>query len=231
VKSLPDFVCLEDTRRSVDRHFQPGSGGDWVLEDRIIERLTFFDHKEKYELSQHNDTPEFNKTADSLGGARSTGEWASLLGEIFEPSTHTGFQWIRWGNVRARLTHVYQYAVEQRYSQETISHADKEKIIAGFHGQIFVEKGTNVVLRVTVTPDIPPDFPVQDVDQTVDYDYKDIGGQKFLLPSNSVVHMRDGHLGNMNEISWRNYRKYSADTTLSFDEPDDQKKDQPAPKK
>jgi hypothetical protein len=33
--------------------------------------------------------------------------------------------------------------------------------------------------------------------------------------------MRDGHVAWRNEIEWRQYRKYSADTTLTFDTGDD----------
>ena len=220
VKSLPDFLCLEITDRSVDPHYQPGTDGSWSHEDKVIEKLTFFDHQEKYDLYMHNDTATVNKTSDSLGGARSTGEWASLLGELFEPSTDTSFRWVAWKTVRGKLVYEYQYQVDKENSHETISHANKEKIIAGFRGSVFIEKGANVVLRVTVVPDIPPSFPVQDVSQIVDYDYQNIGTQQFLLPYKSSVTMRDGQLGNKNDIQWRSYRKYSADTNLIFDDSD-----------
>jgi hypothetical protein len=35
------------------------------------------------------------------------------------------------------------------------------------------------------------------------------------------VQMRDGHIASMNEIEWRQYRKYSADTSITFDTSDD----------
>jgi hypothetical protein len=235
VKSLPDFLCLEITNRSVDRHYRAGAEGSWSPSDRLIEKLTFFDHKENYELFQHNDTAVVNKSADSLGGARSTGEWASLLGSIFSPQSETDFKWVALKAVRTKPANEFHYSIEQAYSQETVAHGDKEKVITGFHGSVFIEKGTNVVLRITVTPEIPPGFPVQDVDQTVDYDYQDIGGQTFLLPLKSQVTMRDGLIGTRNEIEWRSYRKYSADTNIIFDTGDtpaaDPKKDQPPPKK
>ncbi len=180
------------------------------------------------------------KTWEALGGSISRGEWATLLSEIFQPSTNTDFHWMRWGTLRGHLTHVYQYSVEQQYSQETIGYGgesagDQQKIVAGFHGLLYIQKGTNVVLRVTVVPDIPPSFPVQDVDQIVDYDYQDIGSEKFLLPFHSQVKMRDGHIASLNEIDWRQYRKYSADTSITFDTTDDKPvsddktKEQPTP--
>jgi hypothetical protein len=224
VKSLPDFLCMEVTRRSADLHFQVGSEGSWSPQDRLIEKLTYFDHKENYELLQHNDTALVGKTWETLGGSISRGEWATVLAEVFQPSTNTDFHWLRWGNIRGQLTHVYQYTVEQQYSQETIGHGDppnEQKIVAGFHGLLYIQKGTNVVLRLTVVPDIPPSFPVQDVDQLVDYDFQQIGNQTFLLPLRSQVKMRDGHIAFLNEIEWRQYRKYSADTSITFDTADD----------
>ena len=221
VKSLPDFLCMQVTRRSLDAHFQIGSDGSWSPADRIIEKLTFFDHKENYELIQHNDNSMVGKTWETLGGSISRGEWATLLAEVFEPSTDTEFHWQRWGTLRGQLTHVFQYRVEQENSQETISYQNEQKITAGFHGNVYVDRNTNVVLRITVIPDIPASFPVQDVDQTVDYDYQPIGTSTFLLPLRSQVQMRDGHVAWRNEIEWRQYRKYSADTTLTFDTGDD----------
>jgi hypothetical protein len=220
VKSLPDFLCFEITDRSVDKHYQPGTEGFWGHEDKVIEKLTFFDHHEKYDLYMHNETAIVNRTSDSLGGARSTGEWASLLGEIFEPSTETTFHWVAWKTMRGKLVYEYQYSVAKENSHETVNHGDKEKIVAGYHGSIFIEKGANVVLRVAVISDIPPAFPVQDVNQIVDYDYQIIGTEKFLLPYTSTVTMRDGQFASKNDIRWQKYQKYSADVKLIYDDPD-----------
>ncbi len=251
VKSLPDFICMEDTLRSADFHYEIGSEGSWSPQDRLIEKLTYFDHKENYELQMHNDNATYGKTWENVGGSISRGEWATLLGEIFSPASHTSFHWQRWGTIRGHLTHVFQYSVEQQYSQETIAYGDtassQQRITAGFHGLIYVESGSssepdcvldgncsNVVLRITVTPDIPPSFPVQDVDQTVDYDYQQIGTMTFLLPYTSTMKMRDGHIAWLNNIAWRKYSKYSAQSDIKYDTadvtplPDDKTKEQPA---
>jgi hypothetical protein len=251
VKSLPDFICMEDTHRYADFHFEIGSEGSWSLQDRLIEKLTYFDHKENYELQMHNDTSTYGKTWENVGGAISRGEWATLLGEIFSPGSQTSFHWERWGTIRKHLTHVFQYSVEQQYSQETIAYGDtpssQERITAGFHGLIYMESGSssepdcvldgscsNVVLRITVTPDIPGSFPIQDVNQLVDYDYQQIGTMTFLLPSASTVTMREGHIATRNDIAWRKYSKYSAQSDIKYDTaddtplPDNKTKEQPA---
>jgi hypothetical protein len=233
VKTLPDFICKEVTWRSVDPHFEAGKDGSWSPYDHLIEKLTFFDHKEKYDLIQRNDTAMIGKTWESIGGSISRGEWASLLGEIFDPATHTSFRWQRWGNIRGHLTHVFEYHVEQKYSHETVAF-EKQEITAGFHGLLYVEEGDNFPLRITVVPDIPADFPVQDVNQFVDYDTQKIGDESFLLPLKSQVTMRNGHFGSRNDIEWRQYQKYSAGATITFETsddkptPDDKTQEQPA---
>ena len=232
-KTLPDFLCAEITRRTVDPHFEIGSEGSWSPSDRLVEKLTYFDHKENYELIQHNDTSLVGKTWEAVGGSISRGEWATLMAEIFAPQTHTEFHWLRWGTLRGHLTHVYQYTVRQQYSQESIDYQKEQQITAGFHGLIYVQQGPNVVLRITVIPEIPESFPVQDVNQIVDYDYQQIGDQTFLLPLTSQVTMRDGHVASRNIITWSLYRKYSADTSITFDPaddtplPDDKTREQP----
>jgi hypothetical protein len=235
-KSLPNFLCLQVTRRSVDMHFQPDTEGAWTPEDQIVERLAFLDQKEKYDLIQRNDTALVGKTWEALGGSFSRGEWASLLGQIFEPSSHTEFRWLRWGTLRKQLVHVYQFRVAQEYSQETIDYRGVQKITAGYRGMVWIQKGSNVVLRVSIHPEIPPDFPVQDVDQTLDYDYQEIAGQQYLVPLRSQVQMRDGRIASRNEIEWRKYQRYSADTVIKFEDADaaplsdDKTKEQPPPK-
>jgi hypothetical protein len=233
-KTLPDFVCLQVTRRSVDMHYRPETGGSWSQYDRLLEKLTFFDHKENYDLIQRNDQAMVGKTWKSLGGSISRGEWATVLEEIFDPATHTEFKWLRWGNLDGNLTHVFQYRVEQKYSHETIAAEGSPTITAGFHGLLYVERGDNFPLRITVVPDIPADYPLQDVDQLVDYRFQKIADETFLLPADSRVTMRNGQDGFRNEIVWQQYHKYSAGTSIIFDTgddksiPDDKAKEQPA---
>ena len=47
-KSLPDFLCLQVTRRYMDRHFVKGQEGSWSPVDRVAAKLTYFGQEEKY---------------------------------------------------------------------------------------------------------------------------------------------------------------------------------------
>jgi len=220
-KSLPNFICLQLTRRLVDAHFQPGSKGAWTPSDRIVEKLSYFDQQEKYEPITVNENPMFGKTWESLGGSISRGEFGSLLRDVFEPQTDAIIVWDHWGTLRKKLCYVFRYAVLQRNSRYSVAYEKKEQTVPGYHGLIYVEKGLNVITRLTIEPDMPEGFPVQEIHQVIDYDFVDISGQPHLLPLFSQVQSRAGRYGSRNEIEFRKYQKYAADTTIKFDASDD----------
>jgi hypothetical protein len=229
--SLPDFICLEVTRRYHDLHFKPDTEGSWAISDRLAEKLTYFDQKEKYEAISHNDTSLYGKSVESLGGSLSRGDFGSILREIFVPESDAEFRWERWGNLDGHLMHVYTYHIDQPHSKYTIdfdNHAQQST--PGYHGEIFVEQGSNVIMRITLTAEPPVDFPIQNVHQVLDYRYIDLSGQKFLLPQNGTVISRVQGVGTKNEIDFRGYKRYSADATITFsdvDEPEAPKQPDP----
>lgn len=220
-KTLPDFICMQVTRRSVDLHYKPGTEGSWSQSDRLVEKLTYFEQKEKYEAIAHNDNALYGKQAEAFGGALSRGDFGTLLREIFDPSSDAEFHWERWTTLdNKHWFHVYTYAIDQAHSHETISHNNVETVTAAFHGEIFIEEGANVFWRITVDPEPPATFPVQNIHQQIDYRYIDLSGQSFLLPVNGTVVMRADGVGSKNEIDFRKYSKYSADATITFDDSD-----------
>lgn len=226
--TLPDFICLQVTRRYVDPHYKPGAEGSWSPSDRLAEKLTYFDQKEKYEAISHNDQSLYGKQADQFGGALSRGDFGTVLREIFDPSSDAEFHWERWGNLdNKHWFHVYTYSIDQAHSHETISHDNTETVTAAFHGEVFVQEGANVIWRITVEPTPPATFPVQDIHQVLDYRSVDLSGQSFMLPVNGTVIMRADGRGSKNEIDFRSYRKYAADATIKFDDADSDKDPDP----
>lgn len=222
-KTLPDFICMQVTRRYLDPHYRPGTDGSWAVSDRIAEKLTYFDQHEKYEAISHNDNSLYGKAAESFGGALSRGDFGTLLREIFEPATSAEFHWEKWGNLdNKHWMHVYTYSVDQAHSNDTLDYNHgAARATAAYHGEIFIEKGPNVVWRITVEPTPPASFPIQNIHQVLDYRYTELSGQQFLLPINGTVIMRADGVGSKNEIDFRSYRKYSADTSITFADDDD----------
>ncbi len=229
-ENLPNFICLQVTRRYTD---QAGKG-NFALMDTIAERLSYFEQKEDYKVVSRNGVPVTGMKHEQMGGASSSGEFGSMLKEIFSPSSQTDFEWERWATLRGKRMYVYNYRVPQETSQYTIyAEAVKRTIIVGYHGLIYADRDTNRVMRLTMTADnIPPDFPVQDMGLDLNYDYTTISGAEFLLPLKSELHSRDGRYLVKNETEFRLYNKFGTESEIKFDIPDalpeDQTKEQPA---
>jgi hypothetical protein len=219
-KTLPDFICFQVTRRSVDPLYEANSEGSWMLLDRIVEKLSYFERKEKYEPITVNERAMPGMGRESLGGAISSGEFGSLLLGVFEPRSDAHFDWDHWAQWDSTLCYVFRYRVDQARSRYKVDYKGKEQISPGYHGLVYVVYSEpHAVMRLTIEPEIPDTFPVQDVHHTVNYKYAEIGGQKFLLPATSIVQSMTARLGSRNEIEFRQYQKYGADTQIQFDDP------------
>lgn len=228
-QGLPNYICTQVTKRHVD----PTGTESWRLADTIMEQLSYVDQKEIYKVKMINDRPVTNNIGhDQLGGASSSGEFGSILQTIFDPQTQTEFGWERWVSLGGKRTYVFHFRVaKQAYS---IHHeGSKRTIVTGFHGLIYANRDTKMVMKVKLEcDDIPADFPIQSVALELNYDTIDISGQQFVLPLLSEVHSREGKLLSWNEVSYHSYHKYSADASISFETPDavspDKLKEQPA---
>ncbi len=232
-KGLPNFICVQVTRR----FFDPAGLELWNKLDTVTAKLSYFDHKEQKQVMFVNNKYVDMDYSKLGGGATSTGEFGSLMREIFEPASEALFGWERWGTLRGRLHYVLNYRVLQSKSKWTIHHGTSGKeIVPAYHGLIFVDKDYLSVSRIVMeAEDIPPDFPVQLAKTQLDYDFTDIGGQPYLLPLRSELRMRDGKILVKNEAEFRTYRKFGADTSITFDVneplPEEKLKETPPPTK
>ncbi len=230
-KTLPDYMCLQVTRRRMD-----DSGTEnWRLMDTIQEQLSYVDHKETYKVVMYNGRSVSNIQHGQLGGSTSSGEFGSIFTEIFAPETATDFEWDHWATLRGKRMYVFAFKVPTSRSHYTIYSGDAHRTItSGYHGLIYADRDTRMVMRYKMEcDDIPADFPVKDIKLDVNYDYTDIAGNKYVLPLKTEIRARDGKYMSWNEAEFHLYRKFGADTTIKFDTdpepiPTDQTEEKPA---
>jgi hypothetical protein len=216
-KKLPDFICAQITRRFYD----PTGLEFWSASDTITAKLTYFENKEEKKVMMINGKYQ-DIDYDKLGGATSTGEFGSLLKEVFEPASNAKFAWERWATLRGRRMYVFSYRVPRAYSQWKLRYERVLEDTPGYRGLIYIDRDTGQVMRITLeAEDIPPSFPIQAATTKLDYDYQDISGNTFLLPLRSEMRMRSGKTLVKNEVEFRMYRKFGADATITFDAPID----------
>jgi hypothetical protein len=226
--NLPDFICTEVEHRLIAP--RPGTryggrtGGDpsYTESDTITNRLSYFEHKEIKKPILVNSRPTLT-SYENLNGSTSSGDFGTMLRDLFARRAQAHFEWARWATLRGRITMVFSFRVTQPNSNFSISVKDlKKEIVAGYSGEVFVDKETRKVTRlIEVAEDIPVDFPVRHAQERLDYDYADIGGHQYLLPYRGEMMMEGEEILSKNLLDFLHYKKYSADSEITYDIPKD----------
>lgn len=235
-RSLPDFVCTEVVHRFVERSPQTvrallgrsmgassaPAAAKWTPADKLTVKLSYFQQQEEHKLVLVNDKPTDQKY-EALPGGIETGEFGGILQGIFDPATATSFRWESWKNARRHRTAVYTYKVDAAHSRYEVASGapgDVHSAVVGYHGILEIERETGEVLHFTyVADDIPKDVKLNGVSTAVEYNFADIGGREYLLPSHCESEIHSPTLSVRNVMDFREYRKFSADSSIEFGPP------------
>lgn len=220
--SLPNFMCTQITRR-----YAGSSDRGLRLADIIQEHLSFVDGKEDYKVVMINNLVANNVSHNELGGATSSGEFGTMLHDIFKPETRADFKWERWATLRGRRSHVFAFRVAQARSDYTIYDGQSgRRITAGYHGLVYADAETRMVMRIKMDADGLENFPVNSVDLDLNYDFVEISGRKYILPFK--YELNSGRIGyaTRNETEFRRYERFTADAEIIYDLPDEIPEDQ-----
>jgi hypothetical protein len=225
-KSLPNFICVQVTRRDVDR---AGTGSSWYHLDTITSKLSYNGQHEDYEVIMKNDQPVTNVKMEQLGGpAISTGEFGTMMSQIFDPQSQAQFAWDHWATLRSRRTYVFTYDIQQPNSRYRIKEIESGKeVVPAYRGLVYIDRDTNEVTKLTLNPyDLPADFSIHEVHESLDYDFQTIGDTPFMLPLKAVLTSKMNRFATKNDIEFRLYRKFETGSTIKFDTPDPLPEDQ-----
>ena len=215
-RSLPDFLCTQIVQRSQDMR----GDGRWRALDKLTIKLSYSDHKEDYKLMQINGKDTLQDFL-SVGGSLSTGEFGTRLFAVFDPHSHAEFKWKGWSTMRKRRVARFSYRIAQEHTNYLIQYGPDPKgpnaIVVPYHGDVLVDEETHMVLRFTQTAEIPGTFPISANDSWVEYDYADVGGKAFLLPTHAYSKTRSGRFVAENNIDFRDYRKFQIESSITFE--------------
>ena len=215
-RSLPDYIVKQVTTRYRSDSASKGRTS-WQALDVVTADLVYLNGKENYTNVMDNGRP----TRDaSLTGSWSEGEFASSLQAILSPYSSPDFRNKRQVTIVNRPAYKYDYVIDQPHSAWRIQ-TEGQTFQPSYGGSIWIDKETFRVLRLEMASrDVPRSFPIDTAESSVDYDFVLIGDQKYLLPvhSESLSCWRGTSQCSRNVIEFRNYRKYTADSSISFGE-------------
>ncbi len=213
--TLPNYVVKQMTNRYATGQASRGRTS-WQPLDIVTTDLIYEDGKERYTNIMVNGKP--TKYIEQTG-SWSEGEFASMLQAILAPGTQADFRNQRSTTIANRAAYRYDYTVEQPRSTWTL-HADGQTYKPSYTGAIWVDKATFRVLRIEIAArNLPRDFPLDTAESSIDYDFVLIGDQKVLLPSHAeaLSCVRGTPDCTRNQTDFRNYRKYGAETNITFE--------------
>jgi VWFA-related protein len=215
-KSLPNFMCIEVTDRSVDQ----SGNGNWKHRDSIAELLTYHDNQESRSTLEVNGKRSSLKRAEmNSTWPTSVGEFGALLNLVFAPTSKALFEWKEAGTVNdgSGTLQVLSYRVAPENATLNLSESNNT-IGVGFHGLVYIDATTSGIRRITVEADnLPRTFSMHAAAMTVDYDYVAISGRDYLLPVRSTVSLQRHHRQiELNEIAFRNYRRFASRTKIKM---------------
>ncbi|HEX4274134.1 MAG TPA: hypothetical protein VHZ74_02210 [Bryobacteraceae bacterium] len=215
-ETLPNYIVKQFTTR-YQTEAARGGQTSWRAIDTVSADVVSEGAKETYKnVLVNGKTP---KEDVEKSGAWSTGEFSSLLLDILSPETDADFHNRRSTTIVNRGAYRYDYSVEQVNSHWHV-YAAAESYRPEYTGTIWIDKETSRVLRIELSGrNMPKAFPLDTVESAVDYDFVLIGDGKFLLPihSESLSCERGTSICSRNVIDFRNYRKFGADTSITFE--------------
>jgi hypothetical protein len=213
-KSLPNFVCLEVTNRSVDS----ASNGNWKRRDSFAEMLRYVESQETRTMVEYNgERTSAQRTDLDTTWPLSVGEFGGLLNLVFQPNSKTQFQWKETDSLGSSMVDVLTYRVARENANIGLNDGNKS-VAAGFHGQVYIDKSTGGVRRITLeADDLGRDFSIHAATMTVDYDYVTVGTHDYLMPMRATVSLQRGRRQtDLNEMTFRNYRRYASQAKINF---------------
>lgn len=222
-QNLPNFLCTRVDRRYVDPNYTPSGGDRWHIINTLTARVSYSDGRENTQTVLINNQPILGNFDPKKvgGGTVSTGEFGSMMAEIFDQKSQAQFNWDHWGNLDGRLMAVYNYFIDSGHSSYDIDYNGEQRIITAYKGLVYADPDTGVVYRIKFEAvDIPSSFPVQAASEILDYDQVDINNNKYICPLRAQLFLRSGRQRTKNDIEFRLYRKFGTESSITYDTPD-----------
>jgi hypothetical protein len=213
-ETLPSYVCTELVTRSQSEsqpaNFQPI--------DVVSMEVLYTDGREDYRNIQINGKKTVKKIEET-GGSWSTGEFGTVLVDLFSPATGAVFHFRRDSRAGGIMAKMYDFEVAREGSHWSI-HSASQTYNPPYVGSVWIDPATSRVLRIEMeAKGLPSEFPLDHVESATDYNYIRLGDAKqYLLPvhAETLSCQRGTPYCSRNVIDFRNYHKYTGESSITF---------------
>jgi hypothetical protein len=216
--TLPNYIC----REVISRSQSTTRNVDWRVIDTVEADLVLENGKEDYRNISVNGKP-VNKKLDELGGAWSTGEFATVLRNLFSPTTMTEFHFLKSSRIAGMDAREYSFSVKQERSMWDV-HVGSDSYRPAYTGRVWIDPANARTLRIEMeSVDLPKTFGFERVETSTDYEYIRLGegATQYLLPVRAaILSCQRGSFNCVrNNMDFRNYRKFGAESNIQYGDP------------
>ncbi len=211
--AMPDFLAEQVTARYVSFNNE----ASWNRLDVVEAEIAWSGGKEQYRNVRLNGRPV--QGGPETTGTWSTGEFLTTAADILSPATRAAF--VRLGTEKAggRQAVVFEFSIRAENSHWVLVSPEGERLRPAQKGRIWIDEDTHRVLRIEQRAvSIPASFPQDKAECLVEFGPVAIGAAPLLMPVRAETRgcMRGTVQCSKNEIVWRNYRKFGAESTVVF---------------
>jgi hypothetical protein len=213
-ESLPNFIVQQHTTRYVSFTKPPS----WQAIDVVSAEVASINGTEEYRNISINGKPTRRDVQQT--GSWSTGEFATTLQDILSPITGAAFTKRASQTIGGRTALVYDLIVPQSRSHWRIIAPNGTAYSPAYKGTIWIDQETSHVLKVEqYSISLPKECPYENASWVVEYDSVRIENGKYMLPirAETGTCARETPQCSRNEIVFRNYRKFGAQSDIRYD--------------
>ena len=221
--SMPDFIVSRTTtryrgaRNLIGQTLIFGGTPAWQPLDTVSGNIAIEHGKEIYSNIAVNGKPA---AALPSRGVSSQGEFSAGLLAVLSPQSAAQFVAKGRDLIRNRRATRYGFAVDQAHSIWSLPAGSDSRFSPAFDGTIWIDDRDGQVLRILISArGLPKNYPSDTIESTIDYDLVKIADASYVLPVRSelVTCQRHGILCLRNVSIFRDYKKFEADTSLTFE--------------
>lgn len=213
-ETLPNYICQQFTARFVNTSHTT----NWQALDVVSAEVVYEDGREGYRNLAINGKPT-KKAMEEMSGSWSTGEFGTVLRDLFSLSTAAEFRFRKDSTMAGVPAQMFDFTVDRENSHWRIQVAS-QSIRPAYKGSVWIDKKNYRVLRIEMQArSLPEEFPLDKVESATDYEYVRLGSTaQFLLPvhAENLSCQRGTNICSRNAIDFRNYHKYSGESNIIF---------------
>jgi hypothetical protein len=213
LRGLPPFVCTE----YISFYTSSSSPAEWRAQDVVSVEAIHEAGMDSYRNMAVNGKVT-GKAISELGTVWSSGEFGTLIRDLFSIATDASFRLLRQASTSGKNTRVYGFSVDEKRSKWQLQ-LGLQTLKPAYDGTVWIDPLTGGVLRLELQARaIPRSFPFDTLETTVDYGRVSISGKEYVLPvrAERLSCRRGAGECIRSEAEFRNYRRFEPNSSLRF---------------